>query len=68
MHIVDNIETYCKSHNTSVSKFEESCELGHGTIRLWKLGTQMPSIRSLMKMANFTGIPIDQWTKEGGVA
>ena len=67
MTIAKNIDAYCKKAGISEQQMEKVCGLGHGTIRKWRIGRQMPSMRTMAKIEKATGIPIAKWSKEGGV-
>ena len=54
---------YCKSQNISISAFEKKCGIGNGTIGRWADGSK-PSIETLIKIANATGIAVEEWVKE----
>lgn len=51
---------YCKENNLSLSAFEKMCGIGNGVIDDWK-ETSMPSLASLTKIAEATGIPVSEW-------
>lgn len=62
--IYERIIEYCKKNNLSISSFEKKCDIGNGTIAKWKSESN-PSLESLGKIANATGIPLSDWLKQG---
>lgn len=67
MALVKNIDRYCVREQITTQEFERRCELAHGLVRKWRLGIQTPSLRTMNKIINATGVPFEQWTKENGV-
>lgn len=68
MVIVDNISKYCEAKGLAVTSFEKVCGLGHGIVRMWKSGKNSnPSIITLQRIEEATGIGMSAWLKEGGV-
>lgn len=60
--IYQRVIKYCKENNLSVSAFEKKCCIGNGTISAWKDGSK-PSLNTLEKIENATGIPIEELIK-----
>ena len=58
--VIGNIYRYCNSNGISIREFEKRCGLSNGIVKKW-LPKGNPSISTLMKIANATGIPIEKW-------
>lgn len=54
---------YCKKNNLSIRAFEKKCGIGNGTIGRWKNDNSNPSLQTVEKISNATGIPISDWIK-----
>lgn len=68
MILVDNINTYCETTQTTIAAFERNCKLGKGIVRLWKCGNNKnPAITTMMRIEDATGISMSHWLKEGGI-
>ena len=65
--IYENVEKYCSKNHISISEFEKLCSIGNGTIGKWRNGIIEPSIRTLTKIEEKTGVSIKEWLC-GGVA
>lgn len=63
--ITDKIETYCEHAGITVCKFEKLCGLGNGSVGKWRKKGSMPTLPTLFKIENATGIPVHMWI-EGG--
>jgi len=61
--IYENVETYCHEHGISIAGFEKLCGIGNGVVSAWK-GESSPTLTSVMKIANATGIPASEWLKD----
>lgn len=62
--IYDKIVAYCKEHDMSIMAFEQSCGLANGVVGKWKDNGMDPSLTSLKKIADATGISIADWLGE----
>ena len=60
--IYENIERLVKKKGISISKLENECGLGNGTIKLWK--TSSPTVVNLQKVANYFGVPLGYFLEE----
>lgn len=67
MEIVNNIERYCIRENITIKEFERKCKIANSLVHKWRLGLQTPSLRTINKIIEATGIPFEQWNKENGV-
>lgn len=66
--VVENIRAYCEAHGYTFAKFERLCDLSNGMIGKWELGyNKGPTVTTLKKISDATGIDMDAWLKEGGV-
>ena len=61
--IFENVEAYCREHGLSISGFEKLCGIGNGVVSAWK-GESSPTLTSVMKIADATGIPASEWLKD----
>lgn len=59
--IFEKIREYCKVNNLSIAKFEKKCGIGNGCVKRWEDGKVSPSMGSLMKIVEATGIDISRW-------
>jgi transcriptional regulator with XRE-family HTH domain len=62
--VYNNVIEYCSNHNLSIYAFEQKCGIGNGTVSKWKEKNFDPSIPTLQKIVNATGVPIAEWLKE----
>ncbi len=67
MEIVNNIDRYCAKENITIKEFERRCKLANALVHKWRLGLQEPSLKTMKKISEATGISIDKWTMENGV-
>lgn len=61
--VYDRIVAYCKENNMSIMVFEKMCGLANGVVGKWENDKLKPSLTSLTKIADATGIPITDWLK-----
>ena len=59
--ICDKVEEYCRAAGLTIARFEKLCGIGNGTIGKWRNHNAVPSIATLIKLENATGIPIYMW-------
>lgn len=59
--IYERVVEYCKKNGLTIYKFETMCNLGNGTVGRWKDGSSYPSLQTLNKIVEATGIPIEHW-------
>ena len=59
--IYEKIVAYCKENNMSIMAFEKMCGLANGVIGKWENDKLKPSLSSLSKIVEATGIPIAEW-------
>lgn len=62
----EKIVAYCKEHNLSIMAFEQLCGLANGVVGGWRGDQANPSLASLKKIADATGISIADWLKTEG--
>ena len=63
--VYEKIVAYCKENNMSIMAFEKKCGLANAVVGKWEDDKLKPSLSSLEKIANATGISIADWLKEG---
>lgn len=56
--IYSQIQSLCKTHNTSIARLEKEIGLGNGTIGRWKKSS--PTTKSLKLVADFFGVGLDE--------
>ena len=59
--IYENVEEYCTEKHLSICEFEKLCGIGNGTVGKWRKGCAVPSIRTLTKIEESTGISVSEW-------
>jgi len=64
--VYDRIVAYCKENNMSIMAFEKLCGLANGVVGKWEGDKLKPSLMSLTKISEATGIPISDWLKQEG--
>lgn len=64
--VYDKIVRYCKENGLSIMAFEKKCGLANAVVGKWENDKLKPSLSSLSKIADATGIPIADWLKEEG--
>ena len=63
--IYEKIVAYCKENNMSIMAFEQKCKLANGVVGGWRDDNLKPSLTSLTKIVEATGIPITEWLDQG---
>lgn len=64
--VCNNIIDYCAKRDVSIKSFEEFCGLANGVIARWEKGNATPTLASLDKIQQATGISVGYWTKKRG--
>lgn len=59
----EKVVEYCNKNNISVHEFEKRCGLGNGTVSKWRDVGGFPSVPTLMKIEEATGVPMLDWIK-----
>lgn len=59
--LFDKVVSYCKANNMSIMAFEKKCGLANGVVGKWEKDKRNPSLASLTKIADATGIPVADW-------
>ena len=62
--VYDKIVAYCKENGLSIAAFEKKCGLANGVVGKWEDDRLKPSLSSLEKISEATGISISKWLKE----
>ena len=63
----NKIMKYCKENNMPLSAFEQMCDIGNATIEKWNPKKEKPSkptLTTMEKIADKTGIPLTEWLLE----
>lgn len=68
MVFVENVKAYCDSNGMTVAAFERKCDIANAVVNGIKSGrNKNPSIKTLQRIEEATGIGMSAWLKEGGV-
>lgn len=67
MIITDNIRQYCEANDTTITQFAKRCGIATGLFGKWERGEIVPSIATIIKMQDATGIPAGKWLEENGL-
>lgn len=59
--IFEKVKKYCEDNKLSIAAFEKLCGIGNGTVARWESDESRPSLQSLEKMQQATGIGIAEW-------
>jgi transcriptional regulator with XRE-family HTH domain len=59
--IYEKVVSYCKEHHMTIMAFERLCGLANGVVGKWEKDKLNPSLASLTKIADATGIPVADW-------
>lgn len=57
MALLENIQSLCEEHGTSVPKLEQTLRFGKGTIYKWSVSS--PTVDKLQKVADYFNVPTD---------
>ena len=57
--MIEKVKAYCESNGLSVSGFEKLCGLSNGSVSKWD--SSSPSLQTLLKIQEATGIPLNKW-------
>lgn len=58
--IYENIKRLCAEKNVTICSLEKSCGIANGTIGKWENKNSSPRVETLMKIANFFGVSLDE--------
>ena len=64
--VYEKVVAYCKANNMSIMAFEQLCGLANGVVGKWEDGKNNPSLTSLTKISEATGISIADWLRKDG--
>lgn len=59
----DKVAEYCDERKMPISAFEKMCSIGNGTCGRWRNNMSSPTLTTIQKIADATGIPIEKWIK-----
>lgn len=59
--IFEKVKKYCEDNKLSIAAFEKLCGIGNGTVARWECDESRPSLQSLEKMQQATGIKVTEW-------
>lgn len=61
--VYKNVVEYCEKNNMSIAAFEKKCGLANGVVGKWEDDKMKPSLVSLERISDATGISIEKWLK-----
>lgn len=68
MVFVENIKAYCQKNGLTIASFERKCDIANAVISGIERGrAKNPSVNTLFKIQQTTGIEMSYWLKEGGI-
>lgn len=59
--VFEKVKQYCEEKKISIAAFEKLCGIGNGAVARWEQDESRPSLQSLEKMQQATGIGIAEW-------
>ena len=62
--LYENVTRLCKEKGVSIAKLERECGLGNATVQGWKELRDAPRFSTLMKVAGFFGVSVDELMME----
>ena len=62
--IYEKVLDYVKKHNQTIAEFERKCGIGNGVISQWRDNKNLPTLNTLIKIAESTNTRIEQWITE----
>lgn len=65
MMIIDRIDDYCREHGLSARGFELLCGLSNGQVWTWRKKGISPTLTTLRKIEDATGVPVSDWIGGG---
>lgn len=57
--IYENTLRLCKERNITIMELEKACGIGNGTIGKWMLRGSSPRVETLLRVASYFGVGID---------
>lgn len=63
--IYKNVQKLCKRKHTNIAAVESACGIGNGTIGKWKDGERTPNLNTVIKIADYFGVSVDDLIKGG---
>lgn len=67
MIFAENIKKYCELNGFTTSDFEKHCGLSNGCVSKYNRVAKNPSVRTLQRVAQATGIEMMAWITKGGI-
>lgn len=58
--LYENIKRMCFENGTNICNLEKSCGIANGTISKWRKGSASPRFGTMMKIANYFGVSMDE--------
>lgn len=67
MVFAENIKKYCEANDFTTVDFERHCGLSNGCVSKYSSIVKSPSVRTLQRVAQATGIDMMAWITKGGI-
>lgn len=63
--IYKNVQKMCRRNRVNIKDVESACGIGNGTIGKWKDGERTPNLNTVIKIADYFGVSVDDLIKGG---
>lgn len=63
--IYENVKRLCKEKNITIMELEKACGIANGTVGKWALRGSSPRVETLLRIASYFGVGVDELVKEG---
>lgn len=61
--VYENIKKLCADNGTNICAVEKACNIGNGTLGRYANGVQLPTAKTLKKLAAYFGVSVDELLK-----
>lgn len=61
--IYENVVRLCKQNGTNISNLEKACGIANGTVGKWALRSSTPRVDTLLRIASYFGVSMDELVK-----
>lgn len=62
--IYENVKRLCKEKNITIMDLEKACGIANGTVGKWSLRGSSPRVETLLRIAGYFGVSMDELVKE----
>lgn len=63
--IYENVKRLCKERGITIMELEKACGIANGTVGKWSLKVSSPRVETLLRIASYFGVSVDELVKEG---